>query len=328
MAMRVETSPSYLSSVRDYRPSPGDLPRASYRLRPCHQADLRDVARGVEETNAGIATKYLRDGLLATLSGAHDDDEDIGFVELHDLERFCDRFSVWAHPAVITWRRRVTRCRRAVDRLREAGAHAHASVLHVVYGHPDPSVRSLPGHLLSYLGELAPLARYVPAVEDRRREMARLEAMRLTREPGRVDATRSVPEHWGAGETDPLAESAEEAAEAVRRGAAVRMGIPAAATAGTLDLVRHRERYDWALRATSSGDALRAATAPYGVPPPKKGAGEGKADFHAREAAHEERRSAWDARVAAFAVRAREEADLMLGDASRAYQAAWQACPA
>lgn len=319
MAMRVETSPSYLSSVRDYRPAAHE-PRLSYRLRPCHQADLRDVARGVEETNAGIATKYLRDGLAAFQAG--EDDGDVGFVELHDLERFCDRFSVWAHPAIVTWRRRITRCRRAVDALRQAGEHAHAAVLHVVYGHPDPSTRNLPGHLLSYLGELAPLARYAPVVEERRREMARQEAILA------LSVLGALPDDLDAGEPEEFAVSPQEAAEAVRRGAAVRMGIPAAAAEGTTDLVRHRERYDWALRATSSGDALRAATAPYGAPAPKKSPEETKASFHVREAAHEERRAAWDARVAAFAVKAREESDGMLGLASRSYQAAWQASPA
>lgn len=242
--------------------------RPDRRLHQDHVADLRALATGVEETDAGVCCRYLIDQLAGTGSADIDDD---GYVhQLEDLERFCDRFNVWRHPLIISWRGRIARARRAIVRMRERGEHSEASVLFVAYGHPDPLARQIPE--LVAMGELGSLVRYTDAVEECRLEMARAEAR---------------------------------------------------AIGGAVDLALYRSRLDWAMRSISSGDALRAALAPFSEPmhPPREG--ETVRDVKAALAARTERRLRHRDRVAEFASRARGEAYRMLLGAERAYHDAW-----
>lgn len=164
----------YLASVRERRERTNDDSAKLYKLPPNHVDDLRDVARGVEETNAGVCCRYLIDQLASPGSSDVDDD---GYVHhLEAVERFCDRFGVFKHPTVKTWRNRVTRCRRALSRMRAEGHAEHAAVLHVAFGYPDPITTQLVE--LSALGDLASLARYTQPVEDKRMQLVRAEALR------------------------------------------------------------------------------------------------------------------------------------------------------
>lgn len=178
------------------------------------------MARGVEESNAGVRTKYLLEGGLlqhACSSGLDDD----GTVHLLDAEAYCERFSSWS---TLSWPARIKRCRLALANMRRAGGGRHADALHVVYGHPDPLLRQLPGGALDALGDAAPLARYTDAVEERRRRMVRAEL--------------------GAG-------------------ALTRVNASGLAELGVVDLALARDRERWVDRMVSSADALREALAPF-----------------------------------------------------------------
>lgn len=138
----------------------------TYRLAPELVAVLRDVARGCEESDAGLRTRYFVD--LAATSGVRD----VGDVHLFDVEKWCDGnelLAPWGPKERWVRRRRV---RRALAHLhgRPDGLR-HVGVLHVHYGWPDPFVRSLPPNVRKDLDELAGLARYTDAVEDHRRAM-------------------------------------------------------------------------------------------------------------------------------------------------------------
>lgn len=256
-----------------------------YRLPGHHQRDLRDVARGVEETRAGIATRYLPEG-----DGALGDHVPLAGA-LHDLERWCDSCQVWSRGAETgreaPWRRRIERARAALHRLERAGDLRSAAVLHVAYGHPDPIVRTWTHDVLRVVGEpaLAPLLRYTDAVEERRRAMVRA-------------ATR---EAMGPGPSLSPQAPAE-------LGVVIRLGT-------------WREREAWHDKGTTSGDALRAALAAYHAPKPPKGA----PDAEALGRRWAEARNDHDAARASFLLRARAEAGAMLAAASRAYHAAWLA---
>lgn len=183
--MAVATPETFLSSVRRFRPKEEDY--KTWRLPHDHIVDLRDVARGVEESNVGVCCSYLIDHL--TNSGQNDIDSEDGYVNhLSAVERFCDQFEVW-NVAVDSWRKRIMRCRRAIQRMYQNGDHKHAGVLHVVYGHIDPLIKAFPKKFIDVLGELAPLARYTDAVEVKRQEMARLEAVEAS---ARADRTRAA----------------------------------------------------------------------------------------------------------------------------------------
>lgn len=147
----------------------------SFRLAQHHVEVLRDVARGAEESDAGICCSYLADVMSG--EGADFDEH-----ALNAVERFADRATEvvaidigQSVTAVSKWRSRVLRCRRAIRRLRLAGDHKSASVLLVAYGYPDPLARQIP-ELARFPAEHASLARYTDAVEARRKEMVEQEA--------------------------------------------------------------------------------------------------------------------------------------------------------
>ncbi len=172
--MALEVPPTFIATHTN---RPDDGTRSLFRLPTDHQLDLQDVARGVEESDAGVCCSYLID--MSSGEGADFDE----FAPIGP-ERFADdaiRFIAidiaCSAPVVSRWRQKILRCRRALVRMREAGDHRDVSVLHVAYGYPDPIVRQLP-ELLSMSVKLGVLVRYTDAVEEKRTEMVRAEATR------------------------------------------------------------------------------------------------------------------------------------------------------
>lgn len=175
--------------------------KRKFRLHQSHINDLRDVARGCDEGDAGIRTRYLVD--LAASAGLRD----VGDVHLFDAEKWIDsRYEYVDHLEIVRPREmhaRRKRCMRAIlSMLRTNEGHAHVGALLVVYGEEAPLRRRLrqgpidakiakeekkkyaPPHeadrhelgvakeLLDRLGdELYPLARFTDAVEAHRQEM-------------------------------------------------------------------------------------------------------------------------------------------------------------
>lgn len=146
-----------------------------FRLPAAHLDDLYDVARGVEETDAGVCCSYLVDSRSG--EGADFDEHALNALERYAEQSLTFEFlsSAFGAPRVANWRARISRCRRTIAALHEKGDHRAVSVLFVAYGYPDPIVRQLPDLLeLGYV--LAPLAKYTEAVEERRFELAASEA--------------------------------------------------------------------------------------------------------------------------------------------------------
>lgn len=145
----------------------------SWRLPAHHQQDLRDLARGVEETNAGMHTRCIGDE--EEVHGAIPDEHDP--VAMYDAEQFCHRFRVWLAGG---WRQRVQRARRAIHALERAGEHGVVGVLQVAYGYADPITRAWPRPVHDAIGDphLASLLRYTDATEERRAGLVRRELLR------------------------------------------------------------------------------------------------------------------------------------------------------
>lgn len=311
LSMAVAVSEVFFSSVHKFRDAEDRAPR-TWRLAPHHVADLSDVATGVEESHAGIACKYLIDSLNA--GGRVDIDPD-GFInDLDALEKFCQRFGVWAHPAVASWRQRIQRCRRALTRMHEAGKHSQVSILFITYGHPDPSIRELPKRVLDNLGELASLARYTDRVEVHRQEMARKEAVERSARAVGVKSipTKDTPKHWDAHDIEPIEADESEALESVQRAAAIKLGFKADYGPHLAELVRHRERHESAQRIMTSGDALRDLFAPL------EGRDDDESDQH-----YEQRKENSEVKRDIVTSQIHGQAYRMLEDAGKTYQAAW-----
>jgi hypothetical protein len=297
--MAVAIPGTFLKSVLPLRAREDAVVRP-FRLSSNHLADLRDVARGVEESNVGIACKYLIDH---TLVGGNADIDPDGYVnQLDAVERFCDQFGVWQHPTVATWRKRIARCRRALTKLHDMGEHKAVAVLHTVYGHPDPLVRTFAKRVQEVLGELAPLARYTDIVEVKRQEMARTEAVRL-------DERASQRKETGGKKKDETREIAERQE---LRAIAIRHGYPANVGTHLRLELRRREYYQWALASISSVDALQAQLSV----PTEREYGETKEQFQDRRDVAENRRDM-------FIVQVKLEAEKMLTSASAQYHGAW-----
>lgn len=176
--MALSVPGTFITDPRDRTPR-GE--HCAWRLPLNHAQDLRDVARGVEETNAGVCCRYLVD--LMSGEGAAVDVDGDGYVHhLEAAEQFCERYGVWRHPAIAKWRDRVKRCRRALALLADAGEHKVIGILHVAHGPPDPSCRT--PELVALGQEVAGLIRYTEVVEQRRREMFRHEALRRAGDHG------------------------------------------------------------------------------------------------------------------------------------------------
>lgn len=305
MAVAIAGS-SFMASIHQLRPREG-VEHRSWRLPPNHVTDLRDVAKGVEETNAGVCCRYLVDQFAG--AGIADIDED-GYVNhLDAVERFCDQYGVWKHPTIITWRTRIDRCRRAIALMHLQGHHKHVGVLHVVYGYPDPFTRSFPKKVLDAFGELASLAKYTDLVEVRRQEIARLEACDMSERAedrrGREEPVPESPIHAVMLES---AKDAEIEATAVRHGFRPEYGGDLAST------IRHRDYYEYALRVISSSDALRSHIDT-----------EVERENDETSEHFQVRKEATDARREVIVSQIKVEADQMLVTASRAYHASWLA---
>lgn len=302
--MAVAVSGSFMANIHQFKPREVVTHRST-RLPPNHIIDLRDVARGVEETNAGVCCRYLIDQFAGT---GHSDIDQDGYVNhLDAVERFCDQYGVWTHPTIITWRTRIDRCRRAIATMHRAGQHKHVGVLHVVYGYPDPMTRDFPKKVLDTFGELASLAKYTDVVEVRRQELARLEAVEMST---RYDAQRYEPAAESDGHAVILASAKDAQLEAnsVRHGYRPEFGADLAST------IRHRDYYQYALRVISSSDALRS----YLSLGHDRDNDEDDEEFRVRKEVAETRR---DVHVSQINV----EADQLLVAASKAYHVAWLA---
>ncbi len=312
-AMAVAVPNTFLSSVREFRPRE-EREEKAWKLAPNHVADLKDIARGVEETNAGIATRYLIDSLSS--GGLVEIDGDGYIHHLHEIEKFCDRYGVWAHPTIITWRRRLARARRAIYRMHDAKFHKYVCVLFVVYGYPDPSTREMTKKVQDYLGDMASLARYTNVVEVRRHELARNEAVQTSQraETIKVARTKDVPECWGDGYVKPLAPTEEEALTDVHRAMAVRQGLNASHGPALVDQMHHRDRYEYAMRVISSSDALRSILAPAG----EREDGESKEHFDQRKENVETRRDSLLSQI-------KFECTKLVEASTKAYHRAWLA---
>lgn len=267
----------------------------TFRLPRRHQEDLRDVAHGVEETNAGVCTKYLLDAT----AGGHEPDD----VHLLEVERWCDRFKIFEHPRVASWCTRVRRTRRTLASMHAYGQSHDVAVLYVAYGPTDPLVRE-DGGIGKDWGELGSLARYTDAVEVRRVEMAKAEALHVS-----AAMVEWKPSRGGVGLRGLHQVSAYHETVAMM---AVKHGMRATSGAAVVDLLRHRERYETAMARTTSAEALRDLQGHLPVQRP----GETEGDFKRRQKAARGRRDVVLAQV-------KVEADQMLAKASGIYHSHW-----
>lgn len=308
MAAAVSSSPAtgtFLSSVHPFRREAGQQEHSVWRLPLHHVADLRDVTRGVEETDAGVCCKYLID----SMSGAGSDYDE---VVLEAAENFCEQHHVWEHKVVASWRDRIKRCKRAIERMHHRGQHKHVSILHVVFGYPDPSTRDFPKKVFDNLGELASLARYTDVVEVRRQEMARLEATIVSNRKIDIQPTKDLPKHWKNAndeitEWDERVQTGDEDSRV-----AIRQNLPVVGASFLADVMRHREQYERALRIITSGDALRSMLAP--APEQERD----ESDEH-----YEQRLVNVELKRDLFLVQVKIESVKMLELASRIYHTAW-----
>lgn len=312
--MAVAIPGTFLASVQPMQAREETVKR--YRLSSNHISDLRDVARGVEESNVGVACRYLVDHSIA--GADHDIDEDGYINHLDAIERFCDQHSVWKHPAVVTWRSRIARCRHAFALMHGAGEHKAVSVLHIVYGYQDPLIRTFAKKVLDTLGELAPLARYTDIVEVRRQEMARIEAVRLD-ERANYEMTMQMlreekyPEKFAPEAKSAVQEIVTASAKAEeQRATAIRHGLRANVGKHLMNVLRRREYHHWALASITSTDALRNHLQ---VP--------GEREWDETKEQFQERRDAAEAKRDLFIAQVKIEAEKMLSQASQKYYEAW-----
>ncbi len=308
MAAAVSTpaTGTFLTSVRPYRRDPEQQSEHGvWRLPPNHIADLKDVTRGVEETDAGICCKYLID----SMSGAGSDFDE---VSLEAAENFCEQNEIWNHKIVDGWRTRIKRSRRALALMHHRGQHHHVSVLHVVYGYPDPSTREFPQKVLTNLGELASLVRYTDSVEVRRKEMARCEAVAMSNRKVFITPTKDLPAHWKNANDEIVENDEREQTGDETSRVAIRQGLPVSGAPFLLDVMRHREMYERALRIITSGDAVRMMFAP----PSERPYSESDSHFEERKLNVELKRDL-------FLVEVKIETTLMLEAASKIYHRSW-----
>lgn len=143
------------------------LPTAT-RLAPRHWRALRDIAFGVEESDAGLCTRYLFD----EFEGPDEHEA----TRLFDGDRCLDIYQVFSNSTVSTWRAEIKRARRALTHLQETGQKHAAAILRVAYGPEDPSTREWPAEARAMFGpELVSLVRYTDTTEQIRRLLVRCE---------------------------------------------------------------------------------------------------------------------------------------------------------
>lgn len=292
-----------------------------------------------------------------------------GATHLLALERWCDRIRLectvdhegeqfegvpWHGSALHERRRRANAAMALLQSMPEG--RAHAAVLHIVYGHPDPMLlaakkfifdqeTALAGEpppkldpadrdvfnlakLLLDMGELAPLARYTDAVEAKRLAMAKAEALAPSTRKYIAAPTKDIGRAWRGVDTQ---------ADEIRRD-------------GTFNPATLR--FDEDSRVQSGSEAARAAIA-MGLQAEQRCAGVVDLNRHrerqrwaesvlsstdalraaiARPAPkrEDETRAEYDARFEAaktervvFLSLVRSDANRLLTDASHAFHAAW-----
>lgn len=296
-----------------------------------HVADLRDVARGAEESSVGLACRYLVDRTLEGAGGEEEVLDDAGGVvrlRLLALERWCDANDVFTHADVVTWHRRLRRCRRALIALREAGRGFSADALMVAFGPPDPWARDLAGRKVAgdrTLGELfgrwelVALAKYTDAVEARRADLvaerwAARQAWLDERERALGPAMPLAPVLRVLGQTDAVRVFVRYDEWPDDRSAAEVMAD---------EMALPRARLTHEDRATSSADAFLWAIAPNPEPRPVRRIDEDKAPYAERFRAWEGRDAERGAARAEFLLAVRRDADLLLASAMALYHDAW-----
>lgn len=279
----------YLAAVRPEHNGRKGGEERPWRLPPNHVQDIRDVALGVEESNAGVCCRYLLDTLAG--GGSADVDED-GYVNhLHDVERFVERYGDFGKiPAIVTWRHRLRRSRRTITLLRAEGDHRSADVLLVAYGHPDPST----AHLVPLLPrEHANLARYTDAVELKRIDLVRAETSKLAaRWEAQGDVVRLAARR----------ELFERASRVISSGDGLRLGLEAFTEPNV-----------------ARGFILLEAV----VEGPPRMRPESAHELEIRREARKERQKAHDSKREAFLLDVKLDAHRMLVAAEKAYHKAW-----
>lgn len=274
-----------------------------WRLPPALRQDLRDVACGVEESCAGICTRYLLDELERSSPPPADD------VSLFEAENFVERYVIpgrmlvklFGPRAVNDWRARVLRARRALTRLALKGDHEAIGTLHNAYGPGDPMTRAWPKASLDYLGpELTPLVRYVDATEVVRKQLVRENAVHYASSA----ATMAF-----------ALRNCTEAVDLEKMNLFERKALTASAE--VISLQRFREREHYFERVITSADALRHI---FDEKPVLQYPNETKAEWGERWSAQRDEETR---RRAGFLTIARAEANLLLTSASRRFHTAW-----
>ncbi len=273
-----------------------------WRLPDYHVETLRHIARGTEESEAGIHTSYLPDELER--QGPPPDEVDP--VYLHSVERFCERFQCLDRELINIQRRLIARARRALTKLYLQRDYQTPAVLHMTYGYPDPATRAWPKNVHDFLGaELVQLIRYTEATEDIRQRLVRDELFRY-RDPkytGFALRRCDVPIH--------NAEFQDET------------GLELQEISSLVNITDTREREAYADKIITSGDALRFIFQEFNERAPVRSLNEDKAAFRERSRPYETRRDAYRAHQASYLVEARAQAETMFTRASRAYHTVW-----
>lgn len=319
MAQKAKPGPDSNHSAGEHR---------SFRLDAERIGLIADIASGSEEGDAGLKSCALADfsakvvvGLTEAETKAHHrsaatvvDDwdeffnrvgdyaaEGFSFEEIHRLVKMPDgdvhllalenwierlRLRCNANVTPTRWQgsrdhEKRRRARRALEAMKfdwdgrpSAAGVSDVAVLHIVYGLQDPFVRSLSPDVRAAFGR-----EFAPIA----RYTDTVEAKR--QELVRAEALRAA--------TGPMADGEG---------------------AGVVDLNRHRERSRWAERVISSGDALRAATAP----------ARARATDEPTEQYRERVSSPWKAAREVFITGVRIDANRMLTEASTAFADAWR----
>lgn len=280
-----------------------------FRLTQARIQDIRDVARGVEESDVGVCCSYLVDTMGG--EGADYDEHALNLVERFvdsalDFGTETDPYgTLMKHPVIRAWRGRLQRTRRTFAALRHAGDHRSADILFVAHGYPDPLARSLIDELGEKLQDcpISALARYTDVVEEYRLLLARAEAKRSSFKPG--------DRYLANGTLHALA---------------VADGREPEKLAQLVNFSAYLESHARADRCISSGDALRHALAVFAEPAPVQAPEEGRLAFEARRAARKERKEQHDNKRSSFLTQVRIQATKMLSRAEKAYHDAWLSC--
>lgn len=315
--------------------------------------DLADVVRGVEETNVGICTKYLRDEVASATNGASrersalfekvrakpdiepsPDDEVLELTEffdreechpikMFDVEKFIDRYCSAETDDIpgkvlMGWRKRIKRVHRVFVHMHRAGLTRSVAVLNVAYGHIDPSIVHWDNKSIEYMVD-----QDAPPVHGRKTTLASLVRYTDATEEVRRQLVRERVAHQKSLAESPATQLAlrnckehleEGAIECMNLFERRRLELPP----DLLDFTRHREIEQYLDRQITSGDAL---TEVFGELRVNRMAGQ---SLDAWKRHYEERKTYHDSRRVSFRLRAKREACEMLTIASRHYHDAFQ----